>query len=155
MPMNRLNPWRVVPQGLATLTTVERYLDECGLDPKLLALVAVRVSQINGCAYCLHVHTERARELGEHEVRLYLLDAWKESVLYSEGERTALEWADALTNIRESRAADDVYARARSRFSEKELADLSIAVAMTNAWNRLAIGARVRHPSDVPFAAHA
>jgi AhpD family alkylhydroperoxidase len=149
----RLNPYTVAPDGVAALVAVETYLQKCGLDHKLIALVKTRVSQINGCAYCLHMHTQEARKLGESEARLHLLDAWHESELYSERERAALAWADALTNVAVSRAPDDVYDRARRQFSEKELADLSIVIAMINAWNRLAIGARSVHPADHAKAA--
>jgi AhpD family alkylhydroperoxidase len=115
--------------------------------------VKTRVSQINGCAYCLRMHTEDARKLGESEMRLYLLDAWRESSLYSPRERAALAWAESLTAIATTRAPDDVYEEARSQFSEKELTDLSIAIAMINAWNRLCIGVRAEHPSDLAKAA--
>jgi AhpD family alkylhydroperoxidase len=132
---------------------VEAYLQKSGLDHKLIALVKTRVSQINGCAYCLHMHTEEARKLGESDMRLHLLDAWHESNLYSKRERAALNWAEALTNIAATHAPDDVYEEARQQFSEKELADLSIAIAMINAWNRLAIGVRAAHPADRAKAA--
>jgi AhpD family alkylhydroperoxidase len=144
----RLNPYTVVPDGVAALLGVEKYIETCGLDHRLIALVNTRVSQINGCAYCLHMHTEEARKLGESDMRLYLLDAWHESNLYSDRERAALDWAESLTNIATSHAPDDVYDAARRQFSEKELADLSIVIAMINAWNRLSIGSRAVHPSD-------
>ena len=149
----RVNPYTVAPEGVAALIGVENYLKECGLDHKLIALVKMRVSQINGCAYCLHMHSTEARKLGETEARLYLLDAWHESKLYSERERAALAWVEALTHIAASRAPDDVYDAARRQFSEKELADLSIAIAMINAWNRLSIGTRAAHPADRAKAA--
>jgi AhpD family alkylhydroperoxidase len=149
----RLNPFIVAPEGYATLARVENYLQGCGLDHKLMALVKTRVSQMNGCAYCLHMHTEEARKLGESDMRLHLLDAWHESKLYSERERAALAWAESLTNIATSRAPDDVYDNARRQFSEKQIADLSIVIAMINAWNRLAIGSRAEHPADVAKAA--
>jgi AhpD family alkylhydroperoxidase len=149
----RLNAFAVAPDGIAALTNVEKYLQQCGLDHKLMALVKTRVSQINGCAYCLHLHTDQAHKLGESDMRLHLLDAWRESHLYSERERAALAWAESLTNISVSHAPDGVYAEARRQFSEKELADLSIAIAMINAWNRLAIGARAEHPADRAKAA--
>jgi AhpD family alkylhydroperoxidase len=149
----RMNAFSVAPDGLATLRGVEKYLQGCGLAPKLLTLVKTRVSQINGCAYCLHMHTEDARKLGESEMRLYLLDAWRESNLYSPRERAALAWAESLTAIATARAPDDVYEDARSQFSEKELTDLSIAIAMINAWNRLCIGVRAEHPSELAKAA--
>jgi AhpD family alkylhydroperoxidase len=149
----RLNPFAVAAEGVAALAGVESYLQRCGLDHRLILLVKTRVSQINGCAYCLHMHAAEARKLGETEARLYLLDAWHESQLYSQRERAALAWAEALTNIAASRAPDDVYDAARRQFSEKELADLSIAIAMINAWNRLAIGSRSEHPADLAKAA--
>jgi AhpD family alkylhydroperoxidase len=149
----RLNPYKVAPDGIAALVAVETYLAKCGLDQRLILLVKTRVSQINGCEYCLHLHTLEARKLGETEARLYLLDAWHESKLYSQRERAALAWAEALTDIVHSRASDDVYEAARTQLSEKELADLSIAIAMINAWNRLAIGARIVHPADLEKAA--
>ena len=149
----RINPYTAAPDGVAALVGVEKYLEACGLDHKLIALVKLRVSQINGCAYCLHMHSTEARKLGETEARLYLLDAWHESKLYSERERAALAWAEALTHIAASRAPDDVYEAARRQFSDKELADLSIAISMINAWNRLSIGTRAAHPADRAKAA--
>jgi AhpD family alkylhydroperoxidase len=153
MTQRRLNPSAVAPDGYSTLRAVENYLQTCGLDHKLIALVKTRVSQINGCAYCLHMHTEEARKLGESDMRLHLLDAWRESNLYSERERAALAWAESLTNIAVTHAPDDVYDEVRRQFSEKELADLSIVIAMINAWNRLAIGLRSVHPADLAKAA--
>jgi AhpD family alkylhydroperoxidase len=149
----RLNPFTTAPDGYATLAAVESYLQNCGLDHKLMLLVKVRVSQMNGCAYCLHMHTQDAKKIGEKDARLFLLDAWHESGLYSARERAALGWAEALTNIATSRAPDDVYAEARRQFSEKEVADLSIVIAMINAWNRLAIGSRAVHPAELAKAA--
>jgi AhpD family alkylhydroperoxidase len=144
----RVNPYVAAPDGVAAMVGVEKYLEACGLDHRLIALVKMRVSQINGCAYCLHMHSMEARKLGETEARLYLLDAWHESKLYSERERAALAWAESLTNIAATRAPDDVYEATRRQFSDKELADLSIAIAMINAWNRFAIGSRLAHPAD-------
>jgi len=149
----RIDAYKVAPEGIAALVGVENYIQECGLDHRLIALVKVRVSQINGCEYCLHMHTEDARKLGESEKRLYLLDAWQESALYSKRERAALAWAESLTDIAQTRAPDDVFDAARSQFSEKEMADLSIAIAMINAWNRLATGSRAMHPADLARAA--
>jgi AhpD family alkylhydroperoxidase len=149
----RLNLYTASPEGVAALLGVEKYVQRCGLDPRLTALVKIRVSQINGCAYCLHMHTEEARKLGESEARLYLLDAWHESELYSPRERAALAWAESLTDIATTHAPEAVYDEARRQFSEKELADLSIAIAMINGWNRLAIGTRSAHPADHAKAA--
>jgi AhpD family alkylhydroperoxidase len=149
----RLNPFTLAPEGYAVLSCVERYLASCGLDRKLLTLVKMRVSQINGCTYCLHMHSEEARKLGESDVRLFVLDGWEESTLYTSRERAALAWSESLTHIARTHAPDDVYDAARREFSEKELADLSIAIAMINGWNRLRIGARVIHPAEMKKAA--
>jgi AhpD family alkylhydroperoxidase len=135
------------------MRAVETYVENSGLDAKLILLMKIRVSQINGCAYCLHMHTEHARKLGESDMRLHLLDAWHESHLYSPRERAALAWAESLTKIADTHAPDDVYRDARRQFSEKELTDLSIGIGMINAWNRLCIGARAVHPSDLAKAA--
>jgi len=113
----RLNALSIAPDGVNALVNVENYLKKSGLDRRLIALVQTRVSQINGCAYCLHMHTKEARELGESDTRLYLLDAWHESSLYSPRERAALAWAESLTNIAATHAPDDVYEEARRQFS--------------------------------------
>jgi AhpD family alkylhydroperoxidase len=123
------------------------------VDHKLLTLIKTRVSQINGCAYCLHMHTQNAHKLGESDVRLFLLDAWRESNLYTVRERAALAWAESLTHIGETHAPNVVYDEARQQFSDKELADLSIAIAMFISWTRLMIGTRAVHPGDVAKAA--
>jgi AhpD family alkylhydroperoxidase len=123
------------------------------LDPTLLHLVKMRASQINGCAYCLHMHSADARKHGEREERLLLLNAWRESALYTPRERAALAWTEALTKITDGHAPDAVYREAREAFSDEDLISLSLAIAMINAWNRLAIGFRAAHPADVPQAA--
>jgi AhpD family alkylhydroperoxidase len=151
--MQRLNPFAAAPEGYAALSKVEDYLKKSGLEPRLLALVKTRVSQMNGCAYCLHMHTKEAIEAGEQNVRLHLLDAWHESAMYSQRERAALTWAETLTNIAQTHAPDPVYEEVKRQFSDKEMADLSIAIAMINAWNRLSIGIRAAHPADAKLAA--
>jgi AhpD family alkylhydroperoxidase len=133
--------------GIEGLVAVETWLAN-SFDPNLLELVKVRVSQMNGCAHCLHMHRQDAIKLGETDDRLLLLDAWRESALYTERERAALAWAEALTRIAETHAPDAVYEEARNAFSEDELVALSIGVATINAWNRLAIGFRLQHPAD-------
>jgi len=133
--------------GIEGLVAVETWLAN-SFDPKLLDLIKVRVSQMNGCAYCLHLHRKDAIKRGETEDRLLLLDAWRESELYTERERAALAWAEALTLIAESHAPDAVYEQVQSIFSDDELLALSIGVATINAWNRLAIGFRLQHPAD-------
>jgi len=137
--------------GIEALTAVEMWIAK-SFDPELLTLVKVRVSQMNGCAYCLHMHRHEALKLGETEDRLLLLDAWRESQLYSPKERAALAWAESLTRIAETHAPNQVYEEVNSVFSEDELLALSIGIAMINAWNRLAIGFRQQHPADRPRA---
>jgi AhpD family alkylhydroperoxidase len=119
---------------------------DCGLEESLMELVKTRASQINGCAYCLHMHTAAARENGETEERLYLLDAWRESPLYTDRERAALDWTEALTLVAETRAPDDVYQRMTQQFSEEEQVQLTLLIVAINGWNRIAIGFRAVHP---------
>ncbi len=121
---------------------VEKYLEQSGLEASLRELVKLRASQINGCAYCIDMHWKDLRALGESEQRLYGLDAWEESPYYNDRERAALLWTEAVTNIKEGHVPDEVYEKARAPFTEKELADLTLAIAAINAWNRLAIAAR-------------
>ena len=143
----RLNYQARKNEGIDALIAVETWIAK-SFDPKLMTLVKVRVSQMNGCAYCLHMHRHEALKLGETEDRLLLLDAWHESQLYTPRERAALAWAESLTRIAKTHAPDEVYEQARAAFSEDELLTLSIGVAMINAWNRLAIGFRQQHPAD-------
>ena len=121
---------------------LEKYLHECGLEESLLHLIKLRASQINGCAYCIDMHWKDLRSIGEEEQRLYGLDAWEESPYYTDRERAALAWTEAVTKIREGHAPDEVYEEAARQFTEKELADLTLAIATINAWNRLSIAAR-------------
>lgn len=148
----RLDVARVRPQALKPMLALEAYLEDCGLERSLVELVKTRASQINGCAYCLHMHTRDARAAGESEERLYLLDAWHESPLYTDRERAALAWTEALTLISETHAPDAVWQQARAQFGEAELVDLTLLVMTINAWNRLAIGFRSVHPTDAPAA---
>jgi AhpD family alkylhydroperoxidase len=143
----RLNILARKNEGIDALVAVESWIAK-SFDPKLLELIKVRVSQMNGCAHCLHMHRHDALKLGETEDRLLLLDAWHESQLYTARERAALVWAESLTQIAKTHAPDAAYEEARSVFSEDELLTLSIGVAMINAWNRLAIGFRLQHPAD-------
>jgi AhpD family alkylhydroperoxidase len=125
-------------------------VDASGLEHALLELVKMRASQINGCAFCLDMHSKDARAAGETEQRLYLLDAWREAPFYSARERAALAWTEALTLVSETHAPDDVYAEARAQFSEKELAALTMAIVAINGWNRIAIGFRSEPGSYQP-----
>jgi len=121
---------------------LERYLDQSGLEESLYLLLKLRASLINGCAYCIDMHWKNLRALGETEQRLYGLAAWEESPYSSDRERAALAWTDAVTNVRDTHVPDDVYEKVRTQFTEKELADLTLAIATINAWNRLVIAAR-------------
>lgn len=141
----RMNPIAAVPKGYAAMVGMERYLNDCGLEHSLLELVRMRSSQINGCAYCLNMHSRDARKAGETEQRLYLLDAWREASCYSDRERAALAWTEAVTRITDGHVPDAVYADARQAFSDEELANLTLMVTQINSWNRLAIAFRAAH----------
>lgn len=121
---------------------LENYLHESGLEEPLLRLIKLRASQINGCAFCIDMHWKDLRSNGENEQRLYGLDAWQESPYYTDRERAALAWTEAVTNIQSGHAPDGVYEEAAKQFTEKELADLTLAIATINAWNRLIIAGR-------------
>jgi AhpD family alkylhydroperoxidase len=142
MTQQRLSAVKVAPDGYKALAGVENYIRQCGLEPRLIDLVKMRASQINGCAYCLDMHSREARRAGESEQRLYLLNAWHEAPFYSPRERAALAWTDAVTRIADTHAPDDTYEALRQHFSEKEIADLTLVVGMINLWNRLAISFR-------------
>lgn len=138
----RIEYRKVAPGAMAAMSGLERYLDECGLEPSLLDLVKLRASQINGCAYCIDMHTKDARARGESEQRLYALSAWRETPFYTEREHAALTWTETLTLITDGHAPDEVYESVRRQFTEKELTDLTLAIVVINGWNRFAIGFR-------------
>jgi AhpD family alkylhydroperoxidase len=121
---------------------LEQYLHGCGLEQGLLHLLKLRASQLNGCAYCLDMHWKDLRASGEKEQRMYSLDAWRECPYYTDRERAALAWTEAVTLVTNGHVPDAVYAEARAHFSEKGMCDLTLAVAAINAWNRLAISSR-------------
>jgi len=139
---SRIAYLKVAPGAYKAMLGLEEYLHGCGLEAPLLDLIKLRASQVNGCAYCIDMHWKDLRAAGETEQRLYGLDAWEESPYYSDRERAALVWTEAVTNIRDGHVRDEVYENVRNHFSEKELANLTLAVAAINAWNRLAIAAR-------------
>jgi AhpD family alkylhydroperoxidase len=150
MSHQRLDFKTAAPQAYAALSGVERYIQSCGLEKKLIELVKMRASQINGCAYCLDMHSRDARSHGEAEQRLYVLNAWRESPLYSPRERAALAWTECLTRVATEGAPDDAYAALEAEFSPRETVDLSVLIGMINLWNRLAIGVRLQHPVAAP-----
>ncbi len=138
----RIHYTKVSPGAYHALSEVEKYLNECGLEERLLDLIKLRASQINGCAFCLDMHWKDLRALGESELRLYSLDAWQESPYYTDRERAALAWTEAVTLVSKTHVPDEVYEQVKIHFSEKELADLTLAIAAINGWNRLAIAGR-------------
>jgi AhpD family alkylhydroperoxidase len=136
---SRLNPMKASPDAYKALAQFQAYVDQCGLERSLMELVKIRTSQINGCAFCLVMHTNDARKLGESDERMHLLNAWHEAPVFTERERAALGLVDAVTKVAETHVPDDVYETARQHFSEKELVDLTAAIVAINAWNRIAI----------------
>src|SRR6516225_8293696 len=137
----RIDP-KVAPGVYEAMLGLEKYLRRSGLDEKLHNLISLRASQINGCAYCVDMHWKDLRAAGESEQRLYGLDAWEESPYYTERERAALAWTEAVTKVGEGHVTDDVYERVHKVFSERELADLTLAIVAINGWNRLNIALR-------------
>jgi AhpD family alkylhydroperoxidase len=138
----RLSFAKAAPGIYDAMDALERYLHDCGLEKNLLFLIQLRASQINGCAYCLDMHWKDLRAAGEAEQRLYSLDAWRECPYYTDRERAGLAWAEAVTLVTEGHVSDEVYEEVRPHFSEKELSDLTFAIATINAWNRLSIASR-------------
>jgi AhpD family alkylhydroperoxidase len=138
----RFNYAKAAPGVFEAMLSLSNYLRKSGLEESLINLVCLRASQINGCAYCLDMHWKDLRAAGEGEQRLYGLDAWEESPYYSDRERAALAWTESVTNVREGHVPDEVYERVRKSFTEKELADLTLAIVTINGWNRLNIAAR-------------
>lgn len=135
----RINYGKIAPEGIRVLSGLETYLASCGLEPELLDLVKTRASQLNGCAYCIDMHTKDARARGEAEQRLYALPAWRETPFYSDRERAALAWTEVVTLVNQGSVPDALYEEARRHFSEKELVDLTLALIAINGWNRLSI----------------
>jgi AhpD family alkylhydroperoxidase len=138
----RIEYGKVAPGALQAMSGLESYVHASGLEPSLLELVKTRASQMNGCAFCLDMHTKDARAAGETEQRLYVLPAWREAPFYSERERAALAWTEAVTRLDQGHVPDEVYETARSQFSERELVDLTMAVVAINGWNRLSVSMR-------------
>ena len=138
----RLDYGKAAPGSVQAMYKLQKYVDESGLEHSLLELVKTRVSQINGCAFCIDMHTKDARAAGETEQRLYGLSAWREAPYYSERERAALAWAEAVTNIPQIDESDEEYEAARAQFSAEELVKLTVVVIAINGWNRLAIDFR-------------
>jgi len=142
----RLNAYTAAPDALKAMMALEAYVQNCGLEKSLIHLVKMRASQINHCAFCLDMHSREARKDGETEQRLYVLPAWRETKLFSDRERAALAWTDALTLISQTHAPDDVYEEAHAQFDDAELTKLTVLIGAINTWNRIAIGFRMPLP---------
>jgi AhpD family alkylhydroperoxidase len=139
----RINPFIASPKAYTAMSQLQQFVDSSSLEKPLMELVKMRASQINGCAYCLDMHSKDARALGETEQRLYALNAWRETPFYTERERAALEWTEAVTLISQTHAPDDVYERISKQFTPEELVNLTLAITTINSWNRLAIAFRI------------
>lgn len=142
----RLNPWEAAPQLMNAMLQLEQAVAGSGLERSLIELVKIRASQINGCAFCLHMHTRDARADGESDERMHLLAAWRESPLFTGRERAALEWTEALTLVAQTHAPDQAYAVLTSEFADDEQVKLTLLIGAINTWNRIAIGFRSIHP---------
>ena len=139
--------------AMEAMLGLEKYIRQSGLEESLLDLVKLRASQINGCAYCIDMHWKDLRARGENEQRLYGLDAWEESPYYTDRERAALTWTEAVTNVRETHVPDETFQKVRPFFKDKELADLTLAIGSINVWNRLNIAVRTVPGSYQPVKA--
>lgn len=154
MMTRRLNCAKASPEGLTAMRGLQEHVEKSEIEHGLLELVKMRASQINGCAYCLDMRSKDARADGETEQRLYLLNAWREAAFYSERERAALAWTEALTRVADNDVDDESYAEVRKQFSDKDLVDLTLAIIAINGWNRLAIAFRTP-PGTYQPKAHA
>jgi AhpD family alkylhydroperoxidase len=150
----RLNYAKGFPEGVHAILNLGRVIRASGLEPALCELVKIRASQLNSCAYCIDMHTKDARAAGETEQRIYALSAWRETPFFTPRERAALAWTEALTNIQQGHAPDEVYEEARREFDEASLVKLTLAITQINAWNRIAIAFRVE-PGTYQPKAHA
>jgi AhpD family alkylhydroperoxidase len=149
----RMNYFAKAPELMKAMIALESAVKDSGFDHKLLHLVKLRASQINGCAYCVDMHVKEARNDGETEQRIHLISAWRESPLFTDRERAALEWTEALTLLPQSRAADEFYDPLKDHFSDVEIVQLTMLIGVINTWNRLAVGFRSQHPIDRVAAA--
>jgi AhpD family alkylhydroperoxidase len=149
----RLNAFQAAPELMKAVLALSDASKASSLETSVKELVKIRASQINGCAFCIEMHTREARALGETEERIYLLDGWRESPLYSDRERAALAWTESLTLVADTHAPDDVYDQARKQFSDQELTELTVAIGLINLWNRVQVGFRALHPVTKQAAA--
>jgi AhpD family alkylhydroperoxidase len=138
----RLDAMKISPAVYKAMAGLQTYVEQSGLEQSLLDLIEIRASQINGCAFCLVMHTNDARKHGESDERMYLLDAWKEAPVFTPRERAALAWVESITKVAENHVPDETYEQVRRHFSEKEIVDLTAAAVAINGWNRIAIAFR-------------
>lgn len=141
-------PFKLAPDAYKAMTALEAAIKASGLEHSLIELVKMRASQINGCAYCIHMHSTDARKAGETEMRLYMLNAWRESTLYTPREQAALAWTESLTMVAATGAPDKDYELVKAEFSDAEQVNLTMLIGAINAWNRLAIAFRLAHPKE-------
>lgn len=146
----RINYTKVAPEALKALAALQAYVSSTSIPHSLQELIKIRASQINGCAFCLDMHTKDARAAGETEQRIYALSAWKETPFFSPSERAALAWTEALTRIADNDVPDELYSQVCEHFSEREVVELTLVIIMINSWNRLAISMRAEPGSYRP-----
>ena len=149
----RLQFFAKAPELMKAVSALSQQVDTCGLEKSLLHLIKLRASQINGCSFCVEMHSREARRDGETEQRLYLVVAWKESPLFSERERAAFAWTEAVTRIADGGVSDELYEKTLKHFSEEELTKLTVAVGMINIWNRISVSFHALHPMPAAKAA--
>ncbi|MBL0371858.1 carboxymuconolactone decarboxylase family protein [Rhizobium sp. KVB221] len=144
----RFNFYKASPEAYKAVAALEEFVQTCGIEKRLIHLIKLRASIINGCAYCVDMHVKEARHSGLSEQWINLVSAWKESPVYDARERAVLGWTDAVTNIAQTGAPDDAYETLKAHFSEDEMTKLTVAIGTINVWNRLAVGFRSQHPVD-------
>ena len=151
----RMNIFQVAPDGSKAMLAVEASIEKSGIEHGLLELVRLRASQINGCAFCVYMHVKDATKHGESDMRIHMLDGWRDSPLFTDRERAALNWTESLTRIAKTHAPDEDYALLQSQFNETEIAYLTLLIGAINLWNRVQISLRAVHPVEEPVAAAA
>ena len=149
----RFNFYKASPEAYEAVSALEKFVQTSGLEKRLIHLIKLRASIINGCAYCVDMHVKEARHSGLSEQWINLMSAWKESPVYDARERAVLGWVDAVTNLAQTGAPDDAYEALKAHFTEQEMTKITVAIGTINVWNRLAVGFRSQHPIDKPAQA--
>ncbi|ASQ05117.1 carboxymuconolactone decarboxylase family protein [Sinorhizobium meliloti WSM1022] len=150
---SRLNFAKAAPDAYKAVAALDSYVKGSGIEPRLIHLIKLRASQINGCAYCVDMHTKEARHSGLSQQWINLVCVWRESPHFDERERAVLGWTEALTNVAETRAPDDAYEALKAHFNEEEMTKITVAIGAINVWNRLCVGFRALPPIDAPAMA--